>query len=233
MPYLDLIKEKEKGTLLESYHSDRGTFVEMIKSTQLGIICYMDGLLQSCEMDEKIYHESLVSLVMTRVVEPKNILILGGGEGAVAREVLRYPGVEEVDMYDWDEEVVSMFRERYPNWGKDAWSDERLHVYHQNVFEVAQYGFVKEKYDVIIVDLFDVLYENQEEYSKLIKNLSNYLNEKGAMVMYCGVKTEDVIMNWIDGLLSDKDLLPSHSRYPYHKSIPSFDGDAVFFAWLP
>lgn len=233
MPHLDLTKEKEEGHLLESYESDRGTRIEMIRSPLLGITCYMDGLLQSCEMDEKIYHENIVSFALHHVINPKNVLILGGGEGAVAREVLLCEKVEEVDMYDWDEEVVSMFRERYPQWGKDAWSDRRLHVYHQDVFEVAQHGFMKEKYDVILIDLFDPSSEMLVAYSTLIRHLSNYLDEKGAMVMYCGVKQEEATKTWIQRCLENTELLPSHSRYPYQVFIPSFNGDAAFFAWLP
>lgn len=233
MPYLDLTKEKEEGRILESYVSDRGTRVEMIQSRLLGVSCYMDGWIQSCEMDEKVYHEALVSFIFRKVNEPKHVLILGGGEGATAREVLLHPKVEEVDMYDWDYEIVSMFRERYPQWGKDAWSDERLHVYYQDVFDVAEHGFVKEKYDVILIDLFDVSKDTMDTYSTFIQQISTYLNEKGSMVMYCGVKQEEETIEWMKRCLENKEMLPNHSRYPYYKYIASFNGDAAFLSWLP
>lgn len=233
MPYLDLTKEREEGQILESYVSDRGTRVEMIRSPLLGVSCYMDGLIQSCEMDEKTYHEALVSLAFRHINDPTHVLILGGGEGAVAREVLLHQKVEEVDMYDWDYDVVSMFRERYPQWGKGAWSDDRLHIYYQDVFDVAEHGFVKEKYDVILIDLFDVSDEIMDTYATFIQRMSDYLDEKGCMVMYCGVKQEEQTMIWIHQCLEKKAILPSHTRYPYHKFISSFNGDAAFLSWLP
>lgn len=233
MPHLDLIKEKEEGRLLESYESDCGTRIEMIRSPLLGITCYMDGLLQSCEMDEKEYHTALVSFAFRYQQNPKHVLILGGGEGATAREVLLHRTVEAVDMYDWDEEVVTMFRERYPQWGKEAWTDDRLHVYYQDVFEVAKNGFVREKYDMILIDLFDISFETMEAYSLLIQQMTTYLSEKGCMVMYCGVKHEEATMTWIQTCLENKEILPSHTRYPYYKWLASFNGDGTFLAWLP
>lgn len=233
MPYLDLTKEREEGLILESYETDKGTYVEMIKCPTLGITCFMNGAVQSSEMDEKEYHTSLVLRAMTTVKNHNNVLILGGGEGATAREVLLNNDVDRVDMYDWDEEVVDMFRERYPKWGKDAWNDERLHVYHEDVFTVAKNGFATEKYNVIIIDLFDLAKEDIEDHMELIKSLSGYLEEGGVMAMYVGLQEENVTKEWIEWCLTDKSVLPSHSRYPYSKFIPSFEGHAAFMTWLP
>jgi spermidine synthase len=233
MPYLDLTKERESGLVLESYESDQGTFVEMIQCPTLGVTCFMNGLIQSAEMDEKQYHVALTHRVMISTKQRKNVLILGGGEGAVAREVLLDESVQHVDMYDWDTEVVEMFRERYPRWGKKAWSDERLHLYHTDVFETAKNGFATEKYNVIIVDLFDVTKEDMDRYKGLIRSLSGYLEEGGTIVMYIGIHSEEATKEWVEWCLEDKSVLPSHSRYPYAKFIPSFEGNAAFMAWLP
>ncbi len=90
----------------ESKTTDRGTVLEMIRRPQWGMACYMNGEIQSCEVDEKVYHQAFVDPIMAYVSQPKRVMIIGGGEGAMAREVLKWPSVEHVDMYEWDREVV-------------------------------------------------------------------------------------------------------------------------------
>ena len=83
----------------------------------------------------------------------KSVLIIGGGEGATAREVLKWP-VTKVDMYDWDKDIINLFKKKYPQWAKGAWNDKRLSIFHDNIFE----RIVKPPqttYDTIIIDLFD------------------------------------------------------------------------------
>ena len=99
----------------DSIITHRGTKLEMIERPNWGIACYMDNTIQSAEIDEKIYHEALVHPIMSNDV--KKVLIIGGGEGATAREVLKWP-VEEVDMIEWDKDVVELFRTKYPQWAK-------------------------------------------------------------------------------------------------------------------
>jgi spermidine synthase len=233
MPILDLSKEKESGHVLEDYVSNTGTHVEMIHCSNLGITCYMDGVIQSCEMDEKVYHEALVSTVMKKSNQYEDVLILGGGEGAVAREVLLYQHVKHVDMVDWDQQVVTMFRQRYPQWGKEAWTDERLHLSYENVMDRFGRGFSKSKYDVIIVDLFDLSNEMIDKYQKFMAFLQPMLKDNGSMVMYAGIYDTPATKEWVEWCTQDRKILPEYNCYVYHKSIVSFDGEATFISWLP
>ena len=73
--------------------------VEFITNPFFGRILFLDGILQSTTSDEYIYHESLVSLGMNN--NTKKVLIAGGAEGGVAREVLKWD-VEKVIMVDWE-----------------------------------------------------------------------------------------------------------------------------------
>lgn len=231
MTYLDLIKEKEKGTVLEHFRTERGTDVEMIQCSSLGITCYMDGLIQSCEMDEKVYHESLVKRVMMHAKEKKKVLILGGGEGAVAREVLESKEVEHVEMYDWDEQIVTMFRDRYSQWGSHAWSDERLHLHYLDVFEHARnQGFPSNEYDVIIIDLFDVSEESLSDYQNLIHSMKKSLKEKGSMVMYVGISDSSPCIKWVKQCETESNQ--ENLCISYQAFIPSFEGDATFMLWF-
>jgi len=119
-----------------------------------GICIALDGDIQSCESDEAIYHETLVHPAMLLHQNPKRVLIMGGGEGATAREVLRHPDVEQVVMVDIDREFVELCQQLIPNWSQDAFSDPRLEVIHCDI--KAYLETQDQHFDVVIGDLVDI-----------------------------------------------------------------------------
>ena len=189
--------------MIESVKTKRGTLIEMVERPYWGLTCYMNNSIQSCTLYEHIYHEALVTPVMSNQV--KSVLIIGGGEGATAREVLKWP-VECVDMYEWDEEVVQLFQ-KYPQWSKGAWDDKRLHVYYEDIFTVN----ITKKYDAIIVDLF----EPNEQWIRLMGRIETWSN---SIVSYAGMR--NAIHEMWRGIPIDIPI-----RYKY---IPSFLGECGF-----
>ncbi len=119
-----------------------------------GVCIALDGDIQSCESDEATYHEALVHPAVLLHNNPKHVLIMGGGEGATAREVLRHPNVEKVVMVDIDKEFVELCKKLIPNWGKDAFSDPRLEVVYCDI--KAYLETHDQHFDVVIGDLVDV-----------------------------------------------------------------------------
>merc|ERR1719491_2588639 len=87
----------------------------------------IDGLLQSTQLDEFVYHESLVHPAMLLHKNPKKVYIGGGGEGSTAREVLRHKSVEKCIMVDIDKDVVEFCKEHLPE-NTEAFADKRLDV---------------------------------------------------------------------------------------------------------
>lgn len=121
-----------------------------------GRFLVLDDVVQSTEADEFIYHEGIVHPAMLAVGSPRRVLILGGGEGATAREVLRWPSVERVDMIDIDAEVVAACRLHLPRHHAGAFDDPRLHVQHIDAVEfLGRIRTARELYDVVISDLSD------------------------------------------------------------------------------
>ena len=92
----------------ELYYAGRTAFqnVAVLRTQTFGKMLVLDGDTQSSQHDEKIYHETLVHPALAAVGDRSDILILGGGEGATLREVLRHPGVRRCTMVDIDGEVV-------------------------------------------------------------------------------------------------------------------------------
>jgi len=124
------------------------------ESKMHGVCISLDGDIQSCQSDEHIYHEALVHPAMLAHPNPKRVLIMGGGEGATAREVLRHKRVQKVVMVDIDKEFVELCKEHIPSWGKDAFEDGRLEVLYMDINEYLK--GCDEKFDVVIGDLIDV-----------------------------------------------------------------------------
>ncbi|MCX5049841.1 MULTISPECIES: polyamine aminopropyltransferase [unclassified Streptomyces] len=115
---------------------------------------YLDGRLRVSGRDEHRYHEALVHPAMNG--PHARVLILGGGDGLAAREVLRHPGVRRVDIVELDPEVVRLAR-RDPALSKlngHAYGDPRVHVTTDDAFRRLRTAPAS-TYDVVISDLPD------------------------------------------------------------------------------
>lgn len=124
------------------------------RSPSQGVCVALDGDIQSCAADEAIYHEALVHPAMLMHPAPRRVLIMGGGEGATAREVLRHPTVEQVVMVDLDDEFVALCRELLADWNAGVFEDPRLDLRHEDINDYL--AGVGEGFDVAIGDLVDV-----------------------------------------------------------------------------
>ena len=116
---------------------------------------YLNGNLQFSSRDEYRYHESLVQPVLGRVANPRNVLILGGGDGLAAREVLRHKEVEHLTLVDLDGDMTSLFS-RTPvltQLNRGSLTNKRMTVINEDGFRWAREA--KGKYDAIIVDFPD------------------------------------------------------------------------------
>lgn len=116
---------------------------------------YLNGNLQFSSRDEYRYHEALVQPVLGRVAAPRDVLILGGGDGLAAREVFRHPGIRRVTLVDLDPEMTALFRDTpaLAALNRGALSDPRMTVVNADAFRWAREA--KGQYDAIVVDFPD------------------------------------------------------------------------------
>lgn len=127
--------------------------VEIVDTFEFGRCLFLDGKMQSSQVDEYIYHEFLVHPAMVTHPEPKRALIIGGGEGATLREVLRHPSLERVDMVEIDREVLDFARIHLGEWHQGAFDDPRVRMIVDDGRKFIQDG--REAYDIIIIDVSD------------------------------------------------------------------------------
>ena len=130
---------------------------------------FLDSILQSRRSGDAAYHESLVHPAMFAHSNPERVAIIGGGEGATLREVLKHNTVKHVVMVEIDEEMVKLSREFLPEWSdcsnlvgsksKSCFEDPRVALYFEDAFQwfVDRFQSIDTEsneglFDVIIVD---------------------------------------------------------------------------------
>ncbi len=128
-------------------------YVEILDTHEFGRMVILDGLIQSSESDECIYHEILVHPAMIAHPRPKHILILGAGEGATLREVLRHSTVERAVMIDIDREFVDLCKRFLRKWHRGSFRDARSVLIFEDAFSYLQK--TADRFDVIIADISD------------------------------------------------------------------------------
>jgi spermidine synthase len=98
---------------------------QVVDIPRFGRTLLIENRIQSAAVDEHIYHECLVHPAMLLHPEPARVAVLGGGEGATLREVLRHPSVQVAAMVDIDQELVRAAQQHLPEWHQGAFDDPR------------------------------------------------------------------------------------------------------------
>lgn len=107
-PYVKFSIQIDKQLYSEQTEFQR---IDILESKEFGRMMVLDGYVMLTEKDEFIYHEMIVHVPMAVHPNAKRILIIGGGDGGAARELMRYKNVESVDLVEIDKRVVDISRE--------------------------------------------------------------------------------------------------------------------------
>lgn len=127
--------------------------IDIVDTVGFGRMLFLDGIAQSAEVDEFIYHETLVHPALFSHPRPRSVLVVGGAEGATIREVLRHPAVERVVMVDIDGELVDVCRTHLPSWHRGSFEDPRVELV---IGDGRRYvAESREGFDAVILDLSD------------------------------------------------------------------------------
>jgi len=183
---------------------------------------YLNGAIQFSSKDEYRYHEALVHVPMMQHQNPKSVLLLGGGEGLAAREILKYPSIEKIDLVDLDPAVTKISSEMalITELNENSLFDEKVNVYNQDAFVFLLKS--ENKYDLIIADLPDPTSETLARlYSNAFYKLAlKRLNRDGIL---CTQATSSELTKNAFWCIN-KTLLQSGFQYtyPYRINVPSF-----------
>ncbi|MDO4622392.1 MAG: polyamine aminopropyltransferase [Eubacteriales bacterium] len=126
--------------------------IDVFESKDYGKILTLDGDVLFSDQDEFVYNEMAVHVPMSVHPRVEKVLIIGGGDGGVARELIKYPEVKEIDVVEPDEVFMDVCRQFFPE-AVDAFLDSRVKVFHQDGLRFLRRK--KEEYDLIINDSTD------------------------------------------------------------------------------
>ena len=152
--------------------------VDVVETKGHGKMLLNDGLVMVTERDEFIYHDMITHVPLFTHPSPKRVLVIGGGDGGTAREVIRHPGVEKCVMVEIDEVVVNACVEHIPQ-TSSMLKDPRIElIIGDGVKYVEEAAKKDEKFDVILVDSTDPIGPAQplfghEFYENIFKSLSD------------------------------------------------------------
>ena len=153
-------EEKYKDILGNRYRVEKVLFkgqskyqkIEVFETRGHGRMLVNDGFIMTSDKDEFIYHDMIAHIPLFIHPNPKTVLIIGGGDGGTAREVLRHRGVEKATMVEIDEMVVNVAREFLPITSSSL-NDTRLNLI---IGDGVKYlKECSEKFDLILVDSTD------------------------------------------------------------------------------
>lgn len=161
--------------------------VQIFATQRWGRVLVLDGIVQTTEKDEFIYHEMLTHVPMFGCANPKRVMIVGGGDGGILREVLKH-AIDHVDMVEIDRTVVDYCITQMPSLNNAGaiYQDPRAELVIEDAFEFMQRE--KRKYDVILVDSTDPIGAAEVLFSQTFYTLCrNALNPGGVLALQDGV----------------------------------------------
>ena len=160
--------------------------IQIFDTPIYGRILVLDGIIQITEKDEAAYSEMLVHPAIQVLKNPKEVLIIGGGDGAVAEEILKYNFVKKIDLVDIDKEVVKLSSKYLKKINKNSLSNKKINLFFQDAFDFIKY--TKNKYDLIIADRPDPVGAGKSLFKEsFYKNAKNILRDEGIAIFQSGV----------------------------------------------
>lgn len=158
----------------------------IFENARFGRVMALDGVIQTTQHDEFIYHEMMVHVPMLSLANPESVLIIGGGDGGILREVLKHQSVKHVTQVEIDQGVVDMCIQYFPNHSQGAFDDPRL-----NLVITDGAAFIEsntQQFDVIITDSTDPIGPGEVLFeSRFYAGCARALTSAGILVTQNGV----------------------------------------------
>lgn len=201
------------------------------RSEAWGRMLVLDGVVQSTEADEFIYHEGIVHpacYAASASAPVSDVLILGGGEGACLREALRWTSVEHVTMVDIDAEVVAACREYLPKHHQGAFDDPRVTLLHGDAVAFLR-SLPDASMDVVVSDMTDPVENGPSTFCFTVEyftEITRILRPHGVLAVQAGPASPVEIALHAKVVRTLKDVFPY--VIPYAVDAPCYGRDLGF-----
>ncbi len=173
-----------EGTLIETLQTPF-QLIEVYDTPTLGKLMRIDGANMTSERDEFFYHENLVHPAAIAHSAPRNVLIIGGGDGGSSEEVLKHPSIERVVMIELDEGVIDIAKKYFSAVHRDVFTNPRLDV---RIYDGAAFvNSTSDRFDLIYLDLTDPIGPSEALYTQdFYHTCKRALCAGGALVLHIG-----------------------------------------------
>lgn len=173
------ITAKIKQTL----HTEQTEFqkLDMVETEEFGNMLILDGMVMTTQKDEFVYHEMVAHVPLFTHPNPENVLVVGGGDGGVIREVLKHPSVKKATLVEIDGKVIEYSKKFLPEIAGKLEGDSRVEVKVGDGFmHIAE---SENEYDVIMVDSTEPVGPAVNLFTKgFYAGISKALKEDGLFV---------------------------------------------------
>lgn len=199
----------------------------IFRNKMFGTVMALDGIIQTTERDEFVYHEMLTHVPLFAHGNAKRVLIIGGGDGGILREVCKHPEVEHVTQVEIDQAVIDMCKEYLPGHSAGAFDDARANIVIADGIEYV--SSTDEKFDVIISDCTDPVGPGEVLFSSTFYEQSKRcLNPGGIFVAQNGV----AFMQIDEVVTTRRRLSPYFSDQTFYgAAVPTYIGGLMTLAW--
>jgi spermidine synthase len=201
--------------------------IRVFENARFGRVLTLDGVVQTTEGDEFIYHEMMAHVPILAHGAARRVLIVGGGDGGMAREVLRHAAVEHVTMVEIDAGVVEFSKKYLPSLSAGAFDDERLDLV---IADGADFvAGTDRRFDVAIIDSTDPVGPGEVLFTDTFYGRAKRcLTQGGVLVTQNGVPFMQGselanTMRAFRALFADAGC--------YIASIPTYVGGPMAFGW--
>ncbi|MCL6268997.1 polyamine aminopropyltransferase [Sansalvadorimonas sp. 2012CJ34-2] len=199
----------------------------IFKNKTFGTVMALDGIIQTTECDEFIYHEMLTHVPILAHGNVKSVLIIGGGDGGILREVCRHQCIEEITQVEIDHKVIDMCREFLPGHSNGAFDDPRANIVIADGCQFVEQ--TSQTFDIIISDSTDPVGPGEVLFTNTFyENCKRCLNPDGILVTQNGVaylQRQEVITT-----ARRLGSLFTHTAF-YSAAVPTYVGGIMCFAW--
>ncbi len=200
----------------------------VFKSSTYGTVLVLDGVIQVTERDEFSYQEMITHLPMFACKNPKKVLIVGGGDGGVLREVVKHAGVEEIHMCEIDRQVVEVGKAFFSKTLSTAFNDPRVNLFFDDAARYLANEGKGMNYDVIICDSSDPVGPADVLFKpEFFQSMKDALNPATGVICTQG-ECQWLHLDFIEGVLGNVRSMFSSARYGY-TTIPTYPSGQIGF----
>jgi spermidine synthase len=192
-----------------------------------GRVLVLDGVVQTTEEDEFIYHEMLTHVPILAHGSARRMLIIGGGDGGILREVVRHRQIEKVTLVEIDQQVIDMCRTFLPHHSEGAFDDPRVNIVIDDGFHFVQ--TTQEHFDIIISDSTDPIGPGEALFEEgYYAHCNRCLTPGGILVAQNGVP----FMQLDEARTTARRLLRVFDDWHFYTAaVPTYVGGIMAFAW--